>query len=305
MDNPRPGKRRQARRDPAPSRPLLARNAVKRGRPRQINPHIPGHIPQDQIPVGVYFDHRVPCWYMHLPGLGGRRRRKDIARASATIADLHRLAAEHRGNDPHGTIDWLAGLFEASAAFGALATATQDDYRYCRTILQQRRDKAGAPLAGWPVAAFTSPVIQRLVDAIGTDQPAKANHLLRWLRRVFRWGGNRGYCAKLNPADKIEPARERKRRPIPPLPVMRAVIEHARACGAITTRRRGSCPPYLWAVAELAYACRLRGIEVVTLTDAHHLPEGIHTNRRKGSRDNIVEWSPALRAAWDGQQECY
>lgn len=44
---------------------------------------------------------------------------------------------------------------------------------------------------------------------------------------------------------------------------------------------------------------RLRGIEVVTLTDANELDEGILTNRRKGSRDNIVRWTPRLRAVWD------
>nr|WP_239985040.1 integrase [Pseudomonas congelans] len=44
----------------------------------------------------------------------------------------------------------------------------------------------------------------------------------------------------------------------------------------------------------------MRGIETITLTDAHELAEGIMTNRRKGSRDNIVRWTPRLRAAWEG-----
>ena len=48
------------------------------------------------------------------------------------------------------------------------------------------------------------------------------------------------------------------------------------------------------------YLCRLRGIETITLTDAHELADGVMTNRRKGSRDNIVRWTPRLRAAWDG-----
>ncbi|HEY0335591.1 MAG TPA: hypothetical protein VGC74_18130 [Stenotrophomonas sp.] len=48
----------------------------------------------------------------------------------------------------------------------------------------------------------------------------------------------------------------------------------------------------------IAYHCRLRGIEAVTLTDAHATPEGIRSNRRKGSRDNVTAWSPELRAAW-------
>lgn len=38
----------------------------------------------------------------------------------------------------------------------------------------------------------------------------------------------------------------------------------------------------------------------MTLTDANELEEGILTNRRKGSRDNIVRWTPQLRAVWDG-----
>jgi len=277
---------------------------VKRGRPRQINPHIPSHIDQAKLPADVYFDHRYAGgrWYL-LSRVDGKRRRKDLATAKATLADLHRLAAENRANDPTGTVDWLCGLFEVSDQFAALSAATQDDYRYCRSILQARKDKAGAMLSTWPIASFTAPVIQRLVDAIGKTHPSKANHLLRYLRRLFRWGGNRGYCDKANPAAKIEPARERKRRPIPSPPVMHALIAFARERGAITTRTKGSMPPYLWAVAEIAYACRLRGIEVVTLTDANALADGVHTNRRKGSRDNIVQWSPRLRAAWDALLE--
>jgi hypothetical protein len=39
---------------------------------------------------------------------------------------------------------------------------------------------------------------------------------------------------------------------------------------------------------ELAYQARLRGIEVRTLTDHHVEGEVLQTNRRKGSRDNLV-----------------
>ena len=51
---------------------------------------------------------------------------------------------------------------------------------------------------------------------------------------------------------------------------------------------------------ELGYLCRLRSIETITLTEANGTAEGLSTNRRKGSRDNLVEWTPRLRAAWDG-----
>lgn len=272
---------------------------MKRGRPRQLNPRIPAHIDQAKLPADVYYDHRWGGSWYALLRVQGQRVRRTLAPASATLAQLHKRLEEVRGDDTRGTVDWLCGLFEASDAYAALAETTRADYAYCRGVLQKRHDKAGLPLARWPVAAFTSPVIQLLVDTIGKTHPAKANHLLRYLRRLFRWGGNRGYCAKVNPAAKIEPARERKLRKIPEPTTMRAVIEYARERGALVARRKGAQPPYLWAVAELAYRCRLRGIEVVTLTDAHAGKDGIHTNRRKGSRDNITGWSPELRAAWD------
>lgn len=37
----------------------------------------------------------------------------------------------------------------------------------------------------------------------------------------------------------------------------------------------------------------------ITLTDANAHDEGLHTNRRKRSRDSLVEWSPRLKAAWE------
>ena len=43
----------------------------------------------------------------------------------------------------------------------------------------------------------------------------------------------------------------------------------------------------------------MRSIEVVQLTDAHASEQGLYIARRKRSYDNIVRWSPRLRAAWD------
>lgn len=43
----------------------------------------------------------------------------------------------------------------------------------------------------------------------------------------------------------------------------------------------------------------MRSIEVVRLTDAHASEQGLYISRTKGSNDNIVKWTPWLRAAWD------
>ena len=57
--------------------------------------------------------------------------------------------------------------------------------------------------------------------------------------------------------------------------------------------------PFMWPLIEVAYLCRLRATELITLADTNALEDGILTNRRNGSQDNVVRWSPRLRAAWD------
>lgn len=273
---------------------------MKIGRPRQLNPLIPAHIDQAKIPSDVYFDARDGgAWYALYRDANGKRRRKNLANAKATVALLHRRLEEVRAGDDRGTLAALMREFAESAQFAALGASTRTDYAYCRDAVTAHKDKAGGSFAAWPLDAITSPVMQVLVDTIGRTHPSKANHVLRYLRRLFRWGGNRGKCAKTNPAAGIECAHERRHRQLPSPDAMVAAIRYAEACGARPTRTRGSQPPYLWAVAELAYLCRLRGIEVCTLTDANASTDGVLTNRRKGSRDNVVTWSPRLRAAWN------
>ncbi|VVP33235.1 hypothetical protein PS865_04472 [Pseudomonas fluorescens] len=142
--------------------------------------------------------------------------------------------------------------------------------------------------------------MQRIVDRLDDEgTPSKAAHALRYLRRVLQWGRNRGFL-EVNPALGIEAPIERKRRRLPAHQALDALLDRARAFGGLARNEKGGCPEYLVYVMDISYLCRLRGIETITLTDAHELPEGVMTNRRKGSRDNIVRWTPRLRAAWDG-----
>lgn len=77
------------------------------------------------------------------------------------------------------------------------------------------------------------------------------------------------------------------------------MLRFAHERGAQQARTEGAAPPYLWMIMELGNLCRLRGIETLTLTEANGAVEGLRTNRRKRARDNLVEWPPRLRAAWD------
>lgn len=280
------------------------------GRPRKADPTIPQHIDQAKIPTGIYWDGRKGkgTWYGFDRKPGERAKRKNLAGPAATLADLHAIAEARAGKTNSKLLRGLCEAFELSDQYRGRTAATQADYAYCREVVCGFKLASGQAFGDLVTKRITPPVVQGLVDALaaGSERdaagqliptPSKAAHAQRYLRRLFRWGINRGYN-DINPADGIEMPTERKRRRLPDKAVMHALIAFARAQGG-TRGKRGSVAPYLWAVIVIAYRCRLRPVEVRTLTDANRIAEGIHTNRRKGSFDNITGLSEDLRDAWD------
>lgn len=268
-------------------------------RTRKHNPNIPPHIDQAGIPAAVFFDHRGKgAWYTLHRDEAGKQRRQNIATQTATLAELHKIMELRNGIDRE-SLNYLCQQYHDSAKFKRLAPKTQASYTWARDVLVNIPTKLKMPLGELGVRKFTPALIQRLIDRIADEgTPSKAAHALRYLRLVMQWGRNRGYLDS-NPAQGIEAPAERKQRRLPTHAVMLVLIERARELGKLKRGQLGAVPPHLSYVMELAYLCRLRGIEVVTLTDANELPDGVLTNRRKGSRDNVVSWTPRLRATWE------
>lgn len=276
---------------------------MRKARKRKPNPHIPAHIDQGALPAAVYFDHRGSgVWYTLHYDETGKQRRRNIAPIDVSLAELHQIMEEFSNVD-RGTLRYLCQQFHESAKYKTLSLSTHDDYCYSRDVLLNLPTKLDKPLGDLTVKKFTSALVQRIVDRLADEgTPSKAAHVLRYLRRVMQWGRNRGFL-EVNPALGIEAPVERKRRRLPSHQVMEALIDRARAYGRLARNEPSGCPEYLSFVMELAYLCRLRGIEVITLSDAHELREGVMTNRRKGSRDNVVRWTKRLRAAWEGAKK--
>jgi integrase len=273
---------------------------MRKARKRKHNPHIPTHIDQAALPAAVYFDQRnAGVWYTLHYDETGKQRRRNIAPASVTLAELHKIMEECSGVD-RGTLRYVCQQFHESDRYKKLSSKTHEDYCYSRDVLLNIPTKLGKPLGDLTVKKFTSALVQRIVDRLADEgTPSKAAHALRYLRRVLQWGRNRGFL-DVNPAQGIEAPVERKQRRLPEHKVMNDLVDRALAFGRLARNEKSGCPEYLWYVMEISYLCRLRGIETITLTDAHELAEGVMTNRRKGSRDNIVRWTPRLRAAWEG-----
>lgn len=266
---------------------------MTRGRKRKHDPSIPDHIEQNKIPRGIYWDRRDKVWYtiQYKP----KATRQRIAGSKALLSELHRISEELVGID-RKSLDWLLDQFHASRQYMELAPRTQANYAYLARFAKNIKTAVGL-LGTLDVNRMTPELWQRIVDLVAEQTPTQANQMLRYVRRVFRWGVNRGYC-RHNPAQGIEQAKERRQRRLPENAIYMRILDFAKERGTRQAHTEGSVAPYLWIVMELAYLLRLRGIEVITLTDANALEDGVITNRRKGSRDNIVRWTPRLRAAW-------
>ena len=282
---------------------------MTRGRKRKFNPRMPGHIEQDALPAGIYWEDNR--WYILEPHPeGGRPRKRTVAYAPARLSELHAIMELAKGGDVRGTLSYVCDQFENSTEFKELSADTQRDYRWCAESACNYVLSDGKLMGTMPVARMNVPMVQRLVEVLATGRPvkgvqpeilprpSKANHVLRYLRRMFGWAIRFG-LAEHNPAKGVRQVKEKADDKMPTPEAFAAVQDFVRARGQLKAHTRGSVPPYLDAVMTLAYNLRLRGIEVTTLTDAHMEKAGIRSNRRKGSRDNVTRWNSELRAAWD------
>lgn len=267
------------------------------------DPTLPAHIDPQKLPVGIYW---------HGRGRGRWRARvmregvwvmETVAGPNAKLSELVAIMEQAAGGPTHGTVAWMFTRFHASSDFKGLAKETRRGYEHHRKIIETYRTKSGA-LLGTLVASLLTPTnIQAVHERIVLEgHPSKANHVLRYWRRVYSWAIPH-LGLKSNPARGVKAAKEKGRHGMPVVQAYTAVLAYAREAASRKAHTEGSGPPYLPALLEIAYLCRLRGIEVVALCDADELPAGVLCDRTKGSRSNVATWTPRLRAAWDEAAE--
>jgi hypothetical protein len=199
---------------------------------------------------------------------------------------------------------------EGDRAGRSLDSRTREVVQYAKTAKAVRafKTKLGCTLDKLLVARLNTAAIQGVIEVVakGRDDtpgyPTKANHMLRYLRRTFGWGVRHGHCSG-NPADGCKEVKERGQFSMPTHESYVIVLGLAKRDAQLNAHTKGSCPPYIWPAMEIGYLCRMRGIEVISLTDADELPEGLRVSRVKGSNDNVVKWTPRLRNAWNAVLE--
>jgi len=257
-----------------------------RPRRRRALPH---GIAPESLPPYVYWDASGHGrWLLHR--YDPQRQRTRATRLCGPECTLREIwEAYQTAEQPArpGTLAEILDAFETSPTWSDLAESTRRDYRICSERIRTTPTRAGLPLASTRIADWTPGTVRAYVDRRAESSRSRANHELRYLRRVFAWAHERDLLDG-NPARGVRSLTEPPRQ--------RYVGE-----GEYTAFLAMAAPryPYLLPVAELAYLCRLRLAEICDIRRDDIGPEGLYAARRKGSRAALTEWTPRLRLAVD------
>ncbi len=216
----------------------------------------------------------------------GNRKTKRLCGPDAKLAEIWQ-AVEASQEKTIATFATLTAEFQQTHAWNKLSTLTQKDYLYCRQAIITR-DTSTGKLGDVPLTKWTVGLIRKYRDKRAEESESRANKELSYIKRVFAWAYEYEKVP-LNPATGI------KKLSVPP----RQHYAEDRDYYYLLNIARQSNYWYVAYAMELAYLCRLRMCEVLELTDANELDNGLLVNRRKGSKANITEWQPRLRAIWD------
>ena len=243
------------------------------GRPRKSRRNIPPY---------VYFS--KGRWFLR-PHLGNGRFGPEVRLCGPVASDKDiwdaYLKSDQTGQ-PKGSLSWLVEKYFDSNDFASKAASTQKEYKHCGDTIQNTRTKDGRKFGDRSISQITPGVLRKYADKRAETSVVRANRELAFLSIVFSFGYERDYL-KSNPAKGVKKTSE------PPRQRYVTDDEYAAVYG--------QAPATLQIAMELAYLCRLRRGEVLALQRQHVLEHGLHVIRTKGSKNQIIEWTPRLRKA--------
>lgn len=213
----------------------------------------------------------------------------------AYLAAKQSLQHEEKMN--HRCLAYISQQYQQSEDFCSNAPKTQTDYRlFADAILSHEIELDGKPatLGDLSIEELTRPDLnaireQRLKQYKARNKKGTVaiNRQISYLQTMIKWGLN--YMPELpNMANPIEGIKKFKEE------ANKRYVTHEEL--EIQCREAAKFSDYLPIVIRLSYLLGTRGVETINTRESHLLEEGIDVDRRKGSKDNIIKWSPALRA---------
>jgi len=219
----------------------------------------------------------------------------DIYRAYVSARESLRLQQASARN----TLGWIIDQYFQSRQYRSLATNSQRRAQNLAAILQHplKINGAQSTLAALHVRQLSQPLLHQIADKRldqyqnrGLKGVVQVNRETTFLSTAISWACNyipdigistnplRGYKKYKEEADERYVTDEEYQLEYDLLPEIR---------------------PYLQPLFELTYLLATRGAETLDIKLSDCTEAGIRTHRLKNSRDNTIEWSQRLRAAYE------
>jgi integrase len=216
---------------------------------------------------------------------GARQYGKEVnlCAADSTVPQVWE-AFERETKQDQDSLRWLLSEYHGSKKFKSLKPKTQEDYEGYQRIITAYPMASGKPFGGARIEKIKRTAIQKYLDKY--HAPTSANRHIQYIKAAWNWAANRYEHIPENPCVGVELNTETARtRYVEP---QEYAAIHALTSGWVT-----------WAM-ELAYICRARRMEILSLRVSDILPEGLRLERGKKSKGEITKWTPRLRAAIAG-----
>lgn len=197
------------------------------------------------------------------------------------------------------TLGSVVKKYMASTQYGEIASSSQKRHQNLKKVLDHpiKINGQDKTLSDLHIKDINKPLFQALAEKRFRDYQAKGrkgnvqvNREITFLSGAIKWGIN--FITDIgiteHPLSKFIKLKE--------VPDNRYVTDKEYN---IQFSEAPEIADYLQPIFELSYLLATRGIETLDIKLSHCTDEGIRTYRRKGSKDNIIEWSTRLYAAYE------
>lgn len=237
-----------------------------------------------KLPKYVY---RTRGWYVYRAYLGSNGGRAQFAPDQKLCRDDEALTEVWRAyheatQQKRNTLAWLVGEYLVSDRYAALSRPSQDAYQRNARVVTTTKLKGGKPFGDVSMDSLTPGVFRRYMDKRSRAAPVQANRELSFLKAAFAWALERDIVST-NPVKPVRKNKENARE--------RYINDWEYQLVYDLAPRTMRC------AMELAYLCRARKSELRSLRRSHCVEDGLLLERGKGSKTQIILWTPRLQTA--------
>lgn len=197
------------------------------------------------------------------------------------------------------TIGWCVEQYMDSEKFRSLVPDSQRKAQNLKRIIEHpiMIDGKHGVLADIKIHNIDKPLLHSIAStrrqeyqARGKKGIVQVNRETTFLSTALNWCVNYIHGIGINENPLTGYKREKE------IPVTRLVTDEEYF---IQYELAGGVRDWLQPCIELTYLMAMRGVETLDLRLSHCTDDGIVVTRRKNSDDNIIEWTPRLREAYD------